>query len=303
MSSMRVVAGVVAVGAVAGLAGAAPVINGTISAGDLYGPALAVQTTQTQFGDNESEWNAAYGSLAGGRLNLGLTGNIEANFNRLEVFIDSRAGGQAVYSGAGNDNSNALNGLTFDSGFTADYHVIVRRGNSGGNRFDVDISNLQAGTFSSYTNLFAGALTGIGATGTGVNASPIIVAYDNSNVAGVTGGAGPANQAAALAVTTGLEFSIALADLANTSGPVRVLAFQNAQNHDFASNQFLPGLVTPQGNVGGDGAGTFTGHLGGVNLNNLYPGAAEGWFEVVPAPGAAAVLGLGAMMMRRRVRR
>lgn len=278
-------------------------IDGTNGGTDGYGPAVSVQTTQTQFGDanpnNGSEWNAAYGTFSGGRLNLLLTGNLEANFNKFEIFIDSRSGGQNVYSSAGNDGTSAMNGLTFDSGFQPDYHIVVRRGNDNGNdKFDLDFANLQAGTFSSYQDILGGA-TGTGSTGTGVNASAIQVAYDNSNTAGVTGGTGPANQAAALAVTTGLELSISLADLGNFGTDLCVWAFQQNQGHNYASNQFLPGLQNPQGNLGGDGVGGFNGSFA-LNMNNYYPNS-DGWF-VVPAPGAASLLALGGLAALRRRR-
>ena len=52
---------------------AAPVVDGTRDG--LYGSALAVQTVQTQFGDNLSEMDAAYALADGGNLYLMLTGN------------------------------------------------------------------------------------------------------------------------------------------------------------------------------------------------------------------------------------
>lgn len=282
-------------------AGAMGAVDGVVNAGDMYGAALAVQTTQTGFTDNLSELNAAFGVISGGRLQLAITGNITNIFNNIEVFLDSRPGGQNVYASAGNDNTAAMNGFVFDSGFTADYHLNFRRGVDGTPRFNVDFADLQGGAASGYTSLFGAAMVGSGATGTGVNANPIEVAYNDSNAAGVTGGSGAANQAAAAAVTTGLEFSVALSDIV-AAGEVRVLVFINNQGHNFASNQFLPGLVTPQGNLGGDGAGGFTGSLNGLNLNNFYPGANEGWFTVAPAPGAAGLLGLGALAALRRRR-
>lgn len=293
-----------AIGLSAAAALAAPVIDGTVSGGDAYGPALAVQTTQTQFGDNLSEWNAAYGSIDGGRLNLALTGNVENNFNKLEIFIDSRAGGQSVYSavgaGLGVDGTGRMNGLRFDNGFTADYHIVIRRGNAGSDRFDIDFISLQTASSSHYGDIFGGVQTGATNTGTGVNASPIGVAYNNANVAGVSGGSGAANQADALLVSTGVELSFDLGDLGFTSGPIRVFAFQNNGDHNYASNQFLPGLVNPQGNLGGDGTGGFNGTFA-LDLNNFYPGAAEGWFTV-PAPGAVSLLGLGGLVAMRRRR-
>ncbi len=267
-------------------------IDGTRGGTDGYGPAVAVQTTNTGFGNNQSEWNAAYGTFSGGRLNLLLTGNLEANFNKYEIFIDSRSGGQTVYSSPGNfDGTNSMNGLRFDNGFQPDYHIVVRRGNDNGNdKFDLDFANLQAGTFSSYGDILGGN-TGTGNTGTGVNASAINVAYDNSNVGGVVDGNNAANQTAAAAVTTGLELSIKLSDLGNFGTDLRVWTFQNNQGHNFAANQFLPGLESPQGNLG---------NLSALNMNNFYP-TTDGWF-VVPAPSAASLLALGGLVALRRRR-
>jgi hypothetical protein len=260
-----------------------------------YGTALAVQTVQTQFGDNFSEWNAAYGRVENDRLYLMLTGNLEANFNKLEIFIDSKAGGQSVFDSSGNDNANRMDGLVFDAGFTADYHLIVRRGN---NSFDLDFANLGTQSASGYFDILTGGLTGSGNSGTGVNGSMILVGYDNSNVAGVSGGTGLADQMAALAVTTGLELSIALSDL-GAIGDIRVMVGQNNQNHDFWSNQFLGGLPAPQGNLGGDEQGGFTGE-GAVDMTHF---AGDQFFVVpVPEPSVFALLAVGSLALFARAR-
>jgi len=149
-------------------------------------------------------------------------------------------------------------GFAFDAGFDADFHVIVRRG---AGVFDLDYAELGTPLFSFYGDLFAGSDEGSGVTGTGVNLQPIEVAHDNSNVAGVMGGDGPADQGAAAAVETGFEFSVALTDLGYAGGTIKVCAFVNNGDHNFASNQFLGPLDPPQGNLGGDGAGNFTGVL------------------------------------------
>lgn len=301
LAPMALAAGL-AIAIAATTAHAAPTVNGTVTGADMYGPALAVQTTQTAWGDNENELNAAYGLITAGRLHLAFTGNLANNFNNLEIFIDSRPGGQNVYASAGNDNTAGMNGFTFDSGFSADYHLNVRHGLIPNTRFNLDFADLQAGTFSQYVDVFGGSATGATSTGTGINSSPIQIAFNNSNMAGVTDGSGPANQAAAAAATTGFELSIALTDLGLPLGEIRVFAFINNTGHNFASNQFLPGLVTPQSFLGSDGAGGFTGTLSQLNMNNYYPGAAEGWFTVVPAPGAATLLGLAGLLAARRRR-
>ena len=255
------------------------VINGIKDA--IYGPALAVQTVQTQFGDANpgggSELNAAYARIKDGKLYLMLTGNLQDNFNKLEVFIDSASGGQNVISNSvteGGDNpdidGNAftrLAGLTFDAGFTADYQLIIRRG---GDKFDLDIVKLgPGGNATSYQSIFGSLGEGSGTTGTGVNATPIKVAFNNSNTAGVTGGDQAADPVAAAAVTTGVELCIALADLGSPTGSLKIAAMINSDSHTYMSNQVLGGLTAPQGNLGGDGTGTFTGTVSGVNYANL----------------------------------
>jgi hypothetical protein len=288
--------GILAFGLCTSAAIAGPIVDGSIL-GDAYGAARSVQTVQTQFGDNLSELDAAYATIDGGRLFLALTGNIENNFNKLEIFIDSKAGGENTFTGVpGNDGTGVMTGLTFDAGFDADYHVIARRGSFGGDKFDLDIAELGTANFSAYSDIFGGVYEGSGTTGTGpANAFPIDVGYDNSNLAGIMGGTAAADQAAALAVQTGFEISIDLADLGSPVGAFKVMAFVNGSNHDFASNQFLGGLAPPQGNLGGDGFGNYTGVVN-FDLNNFTGNQ----FFIVPEPASFALLGIGVLALRRR---
>lgn len=214
----------------------------------LYPAALAVQSVETGFGDNANEWNAAYAYIKDDTLSLMFTGNLEDNFNKLEIFIDSTSGGSTTFTSAGNDNSANMNGMIFDSGFAPDYHLIARRG---GAQFDLDIVDLNAPTFDFYGNLFSGSGTGIGTSGTGtVNQTGIRLAYDSSNTGGIGGtGGNAANQAAALSVTTGFEFRIALADIGNPGGDIRIMLLQNNSDHNFLSNQSLAGLPVGTGNL------------------------------------------------------
>ena len=293
---MKQFLGLILIGLTAAPAAAQVVVDGTKDGA--YGSALAVQTVQTQFGDNASEWNAGYAKIDAGRLYLMLTGNLESNFNKLEIFIDSKAGGQSVFDSAGNDNANRMDGLKFDVGFTADYHLIARRGSG---KFDLDFADLGAQSATFHENVFAGADAGAGNTGTGVNASSIGVGYDGSNVAGVTGGTDAADQVAAAAVTTGLELSIALSDLGYAGQPINIMVGQNGSGHDYFSNQFLGGLAAPQGNLGGDGNGGFTG-TAAIDFTAL---AGNQFFTVraIPEPtslGLTMLAGIGAAAIRRR---
>lgn len=291
-----------------GLAGgvlAQPVIDGTI-AGDNYGSAYSVQTVQTQFGDNASELNAAYARVQDGKLFLSITGNLEGNFNKLNIFFDTVAGGQTVIDGANNPGNDGWaakhNGMSFDSNFAADYMLIFRRGFGGGDKFDIDWAKVGGGAadgaqIASFNTQSPNGLS----LSQNVNGQQIdmTVAFDNSNVAGVLGGTAAADQAAALAVQTGLEFSINLDALGIVAGTdFKVSAMVNGSNHDYLSNQILGGLLPDQGNLGGDGSGGFTGTLGGINLNNF---AGDQWF-LVPAPGATALLAVGGLAAVRRRR-
>jgi hypothetical protein len=314
--------------ALAGIASAQPTVDGTRDA--LYGPAITVQSVQTQFGDANppgnlggSELDAAYARIQGGRLYVMLTGNHEPNFNKLEVFIDSAPGGENVltntpqydFGGGGGWISQNMGGMTFDAGFTADYHLFSRWG-SGTGAYSVDFVNRQGGGSSMVPGSTGSSPDAVGLVASGVvaagslgpNASgtaltqDLFFAFNGNNNAGVTGGTGPADQMAAAAVTTGMEFSISLADLGNpVDGVIRIAAMIDNGDHNYLSNQILGGLPGGTGNLGGDGAGGFTGSLSGVNFNNF---AGLQYFEiVVPAPGTVGVLafaGFAAIGRRRR---
>lgn len=286
---------------------AQPTLDGSIS-GDGYNLA-ATQSTQTQFGDNGSELNAAWAQIDSGVLYLTLTGNLENNFNKLNIFIDSGLGGQTTLQADANnggnnpenDNwANQHNGFTFDSNFDANYMIIVRNGNFGGDRFDIDFATVGGGlgAFETASDVFGGSLTGSNA-----NALPgagIGVAFDNSNGAGIAGGTGAADPNAAEDVLTGIELAIPLSSIGNPSiSDLRISPMVNGSNHDFLSNQILSGFQPPQGNLGGDGAGNFTGSVQGINLNNF---AGNQWFNI-PEPATLALAGLalcGMLSTRRR---
>lgn len=294
---------------------AAPVsavtLDGSI-AGDGY-TLYSVQTVQTNFGDANpnggSELDAAWAQVSGGTLYLTITGNLESNFNKLNVFVDSVAGGENVIT---NDTNNGGNnptndgwaskyaGFTFDAGFAADYMIILRNGNFGGDRFDVDFNSVgNTSVLEQSSNIFSGSLAGSNAS-----VGSLGVAHDRSNTAGVTGGSGAADPSAAAAVQTGIELAIPLSAIGNpgVGDCINISAMINGSNHDYLSNQFLGGLTPPQGNLGGDGAGNFNGTVGNIDLEDGVTPAPDSvpyatglqYFTVciVPEPASLALIGL-----------
>ena len=165
---------------------AVPVMDGSASPSDGYGPALSVQNTQTQFGDNSSpdliatasggsEINQVFGVVANGRLYVTITGNLETNFNKMEVFIDSATGGvneivgsalpagvDAYCCGGPGTTDGALQRqdfLKFDAGFDADYYLTFSNGgeNVSGRGF--------WGISAHYADLTQGTAGAVGAAG------------------------------------------------------------------------------------------------------------------------------------------
>ncbi|MBN2163075.1 MAG: hypothetical protein JXR25_14290 [Pontiellaceae bacterium] len=220
-----------------------------------YGDAVATQNVNTTWADNTGELDAAYALVQNGRLYLFLSGNIDEAWNKLHIFIDSSdAVTTNVLTTAGNSDSDRMDGLTFDEGFSPDYHINIRRGTwSGGGALNLDMANLATGEAVTYDAVF-GALTleGIAYTGTNalVNAGPIGVAYNNSNTNGVVSGTDAADPAAALAAMYGLELSFDLADLGDPSGSVRICAMICEEPNTPISNQILGGVPPEQDSLG-----------------------------------------------------
>ena len=139
--------------------GTAQVVNGTLVGDEsFYGPALSIQNTDTQFGDaflgdpqfaDGSEINQVFGTVSDGRLHMLVTGNLESNFNKLEVFVDTGAGGVNSIVGSelpttvdgfcctqdginlpdpANGALQRMDGLTFDADFDANYYLTFTNG-------------------------------------------------------------------------------------------------------------------------------------------------------------------------------
>ena len=238
-----------------------------------YGSPASTQNNSTDFGNNEndhigyaggSELDGGSVIIHNGSLFIHLGGNLESNYNKIELFIDARDGGQNRILGINPDVSyGALqrmgddgtgNGLTFDADFTADLYLDITCGDNG---FDSGINSFvnfaelrtngdgiggYAGSGGSYN------LDDIDYVDASIGDYGIAVAINNSNIAGVIGGDGTDCGAPDdVVVTTGIEIEIPLYLLdwdfeGIPFDDVKVCAFVNAVDHNWVSNQVLNGL-------------------------------------------------------------
>ncbi len=265
-----------------------------------YGAPLWVQNIGTGFGNNDnpdaldangSELNALYGSISGGTLNLGFAGNLHG-FNKLNIVLDFMAGGQNTLSGLANLGN--LSGLTFDSGFEANAVLSFTSGfgGSGGVEWYVD------GSLTDGTGGFLGGGPVAGPLDVNLGGANASFFNNNSNIAGVANLGEPFTSDPA-SVVTGLEFSIDLAALGwDGVTPINIAGWINGSNNDFMSNQVIGGLPEGTGNLGGDGAGNFTGNVGGIDFNQF-----EGLqYVTIPTPGTIGLVGLAGLAAIRRRR-
>ncbi|HAW96545.1 MAG TPA: hypothetical protein DCX60_09735 [Phycisphaerales bacterium] len=227
---------------------------------ELYGDPLVIQDTSTGFGDNDlglvnyangSELDSFSARVESGVLYLFFAGNLESNYNKLDIFIDSipdagqnrlrddnpdvKFGGLNRMGGPGDGDEP---GLRFDEGFAPDFWIDF----TGGGEFGVSYD-----TFINWSPLLTGGgdeggwgFAGPGGSGAGLAifaGNGIIASINNSNTAGVSGGDGIDDGSG---VVTGIELAIPLLVLGNTDGNgISVAAFVNGSNHDYLSNQVI----------------------------------------------------------------
>ncbi|MEL7484219.1 MAG: PEP-CTERM sorting domain-containing protein [Planctomycetota bacterium] len=291
--------------AAAGLAGGAmgQMIDGSIteSAYEL----IWSNSEGTGFGNNRSEINAIWSYVDSGTLYLGVTGNVQ-DFNKLDLFFDSGAGGQNTLR---NDNADVdfnqlntnLGGLTFDAGFEADYFLTYTVNGDRNEHFtsaaQLDAAGGGPGGFQGGGAYVDGDQVVVG----GANGNGYTLGTNQSNTGGV-GEFPNAPDSDPTLVTTGVEIAIPLAELGYTGGELRLAGFINGGAHDFLSNQVIGGVPAGTGNLGGDLAGNFVapGTLAGIDFNNLQ--GDQFVTLIVPAPASAALLGLGGLAAVRRRR-
>lgn len=226
-----------------------------------YGTPVVIQGTQTGFGNsniavvdyaNGSELDAASARIEGGVLYLHIAGNLESNYNKLELFFDTKNGGQNVLR---NDNVdvdfnglNRLAGLKFDAAFIPDYYITFGGGYDGsGYRLFANYAELPSGGAGAGYYLGSNTAVTSGPLGGGTNPNSIEITINNSNVAGVNDGCGASSGAG---VTTGMELAIPLAALGSPTGCFTVFAGVNGGGHDYFSNQILGSLPVGTCNLG-----------------------------------------------------
>lgn len=268
---MKLFASCTAVIALASSAFGQIVIDGSVDAD--YGNPKASQACHTGFGNatdgvksfaNGSELDAGWVKVdeAGGYLYIFLSGNMESNFNKLELFVDCVAGeGQNTLLNSNPDvdfnGLNKLAGTKFDAGFAPDFYVTTTLGGTPTTQY-ANIAQL----------LTAGG--GVGAyIGNGVFANSSSnnllddttygcqLSINNSNTGGVSGDS--ANAGSGCGVATGIEIKIPLVLTGWSIGDIKVMAFINGGGHDYASNQVLGALPAGSGNLGGNGTGAWDG--------------------------------------------
>ena len=213
----------------------------------VYGSPISTQSVNTAWGDNGNELNAAYTCVTNNRLYLMLTGNIEANWNKLEIFFDtSDAVTTNVLNTTDADDGANLDGLTFDTGFEPDYHCYFRRGDGQAYFSLIDLSSQSNSTYGSLFNLTGSATT---ATNGPANDYYMKIGYNDSNTGGVTNSTDAAADQHWTNSLHGLELSIDLRDLGNPTGQIKMMAMINNGNRNYLSNQTLPGLPAGSGSL------------------------------------------------------
>jgi hypothetical protein len=183
----------------ASLASGSPTVDGTLDAA--YGSAKALQACRTGFGNATNGTQAANGSELDGMyvvrdaeyLYVFLSGNMETNFNKLELLIDTDEatnGTNPISSGNTPDVDfgalGKLNGMTFDAGFAPDYYFTFGAGGGGPDYYpNFAVIGVEGGYMG--TNI-VGNGSGILAGG---NARGCEISLNNANAGGVAGGCPP----------------------------------------------------------------------------------------------------------------
>ena len=170
----------------------------------------ATQLAPTTLGNNTGELNQLFVYPAATGLRVSVTGNAPTDGSAIVVLVRSNAGGQNVLNTL-NQNPppsglREISGTTLDTGFAPD-NLFFMNFYNGAIYADHAILNAAGATKfyrgSGTTNSGSGLLAG------GTNPNGLLVAFDNTNTAGITA----TSAANASTATKGLEMLIPYADL------------------------------------------------------------------------------------------
>ena len=240
-------------------------------------PLLQQQFVNTQFGDNTdsdpftsngSELCGIYATVSDGLLYIFLPGNLESNYNKLDLFLDfdDSVGQNVLRDDNPNVDFNGLNamggsdisgapGLSFDEGFTADYYITLGMGFDGKGANPALYANAaqiltEGGGGGGFLGNSIDNPNGLGGI---LSDTGIELAVNNANIDGVLSGEQAAPSNPAEGVTTGIEIVIPISQIAPTylaGSGMRVCAMINNSGHTFMSNQVLGPLEAPTNNLG-----------------------------------------------------
>ncbi|MCC6483549.1 MAG: hypothetical protein IT209_01775 [Armatimonadetes bacterium] len=231
------------------------------------GSLVATQNNYTGFGNgsgtgtpptNGSELDALYLSNTSANLNIGIAGNLEGNGNYYIVFLETGPDGvpdsgisTPPDAGPPSGIMNALNGTSFDVGFSPTHAILVNIGDDNGQK----MAYVNLYDFRSNVSRYLGKSvvdSGDGTLTDGDNPHGALAAFNNTNALGVTddNNKTPAeNEADAQTADTGLEMSIPFTDIGLGSSVIKYMVVITG-NHGYFSNQTLPGLGGYFANLG-----------------------------------------------------
>lgn len=214
---------------------------------DFAGSLIATQDNFTWFGDNGhpaagSELDQLFLTNDASALKIGITGNLETNGNCWLVFLQTAPDGTPTLTATAGPPSGvveSLAGTMMDEGFSPNWLLAINTYNGVVYADLVDLVN------NSSRFLGAGAVgSGSGVLSGGVNPNGALVAFDNSNTAGVTSDPGRSiaqTQADAATATTGAEILVPFADIELSTHKPKILVLLTGSS-GYISGQSLPGF-------------------------------------------------------------
>ena len=190
-------------------------------------------------------------------LSIGITGNVEVNFNRLYILFDAEAGGENVLAADNVDGApgtgiaGLANRFTFPGGVTMDHGLMIAVNNANAGFAPVDTH------YVNFFNLITNTVSLVETGPPGIASFPFVnvggangihVGWDNSNALGVT----VADASTANTATSGFEIAIdTTIAFPGIQNEVKMVAYISGDNGSSLSNQSLPSFPAGTVNLGG----------------------------------------------------